>query len=98
MAQVSAEQAASLSFLSSITIPKIIILGIVTFGAEICLFSDITIRRNVGLPVKIFAGASSVCQRVSKQTYFERCFSRLKIPDTPQLRVQGFIMGFEYCW
>lgn len=35
MAQVSAEQAVSLSFLSSITIPKIIILGIVMFGAAI---------------------------------------------------------------
>lgn len=35
MAQVSAEQAASLSFLSSITIPKIIILRIVMFGAAI---------------------------------------------------------------
>lgn len=70
MAQVSAEQAASLSFLSSITIPKIIILGIVMFDVAICPFSDITILRNAGLPVKIFAGAASVCQRVSKQTYF----------------------------
>lgn len=70
MAQVSAKQAASLSFLLSITIPKIIILGIVMFGTEICPFSDMTIRRNAGLPVKIFAGATSVCHRASKQTYF----------------------------